>query len=99
MDRKTTIGLVAVTMMAICLVVHGANVNVDWSIEIGKVKPVNGVGQPPLKGNVGYGMFRYLKKAGIPYSRLHDVGGPYGRNIFVDIPNIFRDFDADETNP
>ena len=44
-------------------------------------------------------MFRYLKEAGIPFSRLHDVGGMFGRNVFVDIPNIFRDFDADETDP
>ncbi|MBP5542614.1 MAG: hypothetical protein ILM98_00950 [Kiritimatiellae bacterium] len=74
-------------------------VTVDLSKETGPVKPVNGVGQPPLIGMGDYPMFRYLKDAGIPFSRLHDVGGMYGRGIFVDIPNLFRDFDADEADP
>ena len=30
---------------------------------------------------------------------LHDTGGAYGQNRFVDIPNIFRDFNADPTDP
>ncbi|MBQ8345942.1 MAG: hypothetical protein IJY42_06740, partial [Clostridia bacterium] len=29
----------------------------------------------------------------------HDVGGPFGGGRFVDIPNLFRHFDADETDP
>ena len=72
---------------------------VDFDERVGAVKPVNGVGQPPVLGYTGFGMFRYLKEAGIPYSRLHDVGGAYGKNIFVDVPNLFRNFDADETDP
>ena len=72
---------------------------VDFASATGPVKPVNGVGQPPILGFDDTRLFRYLKEAGIPYSRLHDVGGAYGKNIFVDIPNIFRDFDADETDP
>ena len=47
----------------------------------------------------GASMFRYLKEAGVPYVRLHDVGGMFGQNLWVDIPNIFRDFDADENDP
>lgn len=27
------------------------------------------------------------------------MGGHYGKNVYVDIPNIFRDFDADENDP
>ncbi len=42
---------------------------------------------------------QYLKDANIPYARLHDVGGAFGGNRYVDIPNIFRDFDADECDP
>ena len=72
---------------------------IDPSNPIGPVKPVNGVGQPPFFGVGDFPMFRYLKEAGIPFSRLHDVGGMFGRNVFVDIPNVFRDFDADETDP
>ena len=77
----------------------GAEVTVDFSRETGPVKPVNGVGQPPITGLREYPMFKYLKEAGIPFSRLHDVGGMFGRGVFVDIPNLFRDFDADETDP
>ena len=39
-----------------------------------------------------------LCDAGITYSRLHDVGGALGGNRYVDVPNIFRDFDADEND-
>ena len=42
---------------------------------------------------------QYLKDANIGYARLHDVGGGFGGNLYVDIPNIFRDFDADEFDP
>ena len=87
----------AVTLAAQAAV--GAGITVDLSRETGPVKPVNGVGQPPITGLRKYPMFKYLKEAGVPFSRLHDVGGMFGRGIFVDIPNLFRDFDADETDP
>lgn len=61
---------------------------------IGKIKPMHGVGQPPFSG-CDFSMFHWLTEAGIPYSRLHDVGGAYGEFRWVDIPNIFRDFDKD----
>ena len=77
-------------------------VTVDFENIKGKIKPMHAVGQPPFKG--GFSKFDFspmgvLKDAHIPYSRLHDVGGPFGGNRFVDIPNIFRDFDADENDP
>ena len=75
-----------------------ANITVDFSRGIGRIKPVNGVGQPPFRGN-DFDMIDYLEEANIPYSRLHDVGGPYGAFKFVDVPNIFRDFSADENDP
>ena len=62
------------------------------------MKPMHGGGQPPILG-ADTSLFRYIAEAGIPYSRLHDVGGAYGANRFVDIPNIFRDFSADENDP
>ena len=71
-----------------------ANITVDFNKTIGKIKPMHGVGQGPFIG-CDFSMFHYLKQAGIPFSRLHDVGGVYGLNMFADIPNIFRDFDAD----
>ncbi len=74
------------------------NVSVDFSRVVGTVKPMHAVGQPPFIG-MNFKYIDYLKDANIPYSRLHDVGGAYGRNVFVDIPNLFRDFDADENAP
>ena len=71
--------------------------SVNFEKSLGKIKPMHAVGQPPFLG-MDFSYFRYLKAANIPYSRLHDVGGAYGKNIFVDIPNIFRDFDADEND-
>lgn len=80
--------------------ISGAEVSVDWTVATGPVKPVNGVGQPPMLDVLGKApLFRFLKKAGIPYSRLHDVGGWLGGGLYVDIPNLFPDFDADETDP
>ena len=71
-----------------------ANIKVDFSNVTGKIRAMHGVGQPPLTG-LSSSLFHYLTRAGIPYSRLHDVGGWMGQNLYVDIPNLFRDFDAD----
>lgn len=60
-----------------------------------RIKPLHGVGQPPFSGVDFSRIARWLAPAGIPFSRLHDVGGCFGNNLFVDIPNLFRDFDAD----
>ena len=73
-------------------------ITADFTQTLGKIKPMHAVGQPPLEG-MGTEYFHYLTEAGIPQSRLHDVGGAYGRNQFVDVPNIFRNFDADENDP
>ena len=64
-----------------------------------KIKPVHGVGQPPFIGR-NYRLLQCLRDAHVPYSRLHDVGGAVsGQGIYVDIPNLFKDFDADPTKP
>ena len=72
------------------------NLTVDFNRTIGTIKPMNGVGQPPFAGT-DFSMIQYLKEAKIPYSRLHDVGGAYGGFRWVDVPDLFRDFSADET--
>ena len=77
-------------------------INLDFNCKLGKIKPMHATGQPPyLSGfhKLDFSPVSYLQKAHVPYSRLHDVGGPYGGNRFVDIPNIFRDFDADVNDP
>ena len=73
-------------------------ITIDFSHKIGTIKPMHGVGQPPFIG-IDFSMCDYLKEAHIPFSRLHDVGGPFGGNLYVDIPNIFRDFSADADDP
>lgn len=81
--------------------------NVKISVDFNKdakriIKPMHGVGQPPILGGpegVGPDLFHYLEEAGVPYSRLHDAGGRFACGIYVDIPNIFRNFDADVNNP
>ena len=74
-------------------------ISIDFGKSAGPVKPVHSTGQGPLLFGPDFSMFRYLKEAGVPYARLHDVGGMFGQNLWVDIPNLFRDFDADETDP
>jgi hypothetical protein len=70
-------------------------IRINPSAGRGPVKPVNGVGQPPMVGALGdWSMLHYLQEAGIPYSRLHDVGGWLGQGLYVDIPNLFPDFEA-----
>ena len=75
-----------------------ANITVDFNTLVGTIKPMHAGGQPPLRGT-NFDLFHYLKEVGMPYSRLHDTGGAYGGNRWVDIPNIFRDFDADVNDP
>ncbi len=74
------------------------NITVDFTKDLGRIKPMHGVGQPPIFG-IDTSRFRYLEEANVPYSRLHDVGGLYGGYVYVDIPNVFRNFDADENDP
>ena len=89
----------AVCSALVCLsTLAAATVRIDPNDAVGPMKPEHGVGQPPLCG-LRTDMFSYLKDAGVPYSRLHDVGHWHGGNMFVDIPNLFRDFDADENDP
>ena len=76
-----------------------AKIKVDFSKVTGTMKPVHAVGQPPIIGWSSDKLFHYLTEAGIPYSRLHDVGGGFGGGKFVDIPNVFPDFNADPDNP
>ena len=78
------------------------NIQINVNKTVGKIKPMHAVGQPPFTGSfckLDFMPMQILQDAHIPYSRLHDVGGPFGGNRYVDIPNIFRDFSADETDP
>ena len=77
-------------------------IQVNFQNVIGRIKPMHAVGQPPFGGgflSFDFSHMRHLQNAHVPYARLHDVDGLYGGFRFVDIPNLFRDFDADETLP
>ncbi len=74
------------------------NLYVKTNEIIGKIKPMHAVNNGPL-GGPGSGQWELMKEAGIPFARLHDTGGAYGGHVFVDIANVFRNFDADESNP
>ncbi|MBR2498598.1 MAG: hypothetical protein IKB67_02675 [Clostridia bacterium] len=79
-----------------------ANIRVDFNQTVGDIKPLHAVNDVPSVdfryGGAKEGM-DFFKESGIPYSRLHDVSGRYGGNVFVDVSNIFRNFDADENDP
>ena len=73
---------------------------VDFSADSqGKVRPLHGVNSGPMTKVFTYDARPQFREAGFPFARLHDVEYPYGSGECVDIPCIFRDFDADETNP
>ena len=65
-ELKAMAGLLASVAVLAC---SAATVKVDPACELGPVKPVNGVGQPPFRGFREFPMFKYLKDAGIPFSR------------------------------
>ena len=75
-----------------------SEIKFDYSIAKGKIKAMHAVGQPPMM-HANLSKLHYLGEANIPFSRLHDTGGSFGGSVYVDIPNIFRNFDADETIP
>lgn len=62
-----------------------------------KIKPLHGVNSGPMTKAFTYDARPLFREAGFPFARLHDVEYPYGSGEFVDIPCIFKNFDADET--
>ncbi len=74
----------------------GKKITVDWDKSAGKMKPLHGVNNSPVKLNGDLPEFR---EAGIPFMRPHDTYGLFGGNVYIDIPNIFRNFDADPNDP
>jgi len=75
-------------------------VAVDFSGQsIGPVRPLHGVNSGPMTKVFTYDARPQFREAGFPYARLHDVEYPYGSGEFVDIPCIFKNFNADENDP
>ena len=70
-----------------------SDIRIDFSNVIDEIRPLHGVNNAPM---CGYGTF--LPKfydLEVPFVRLHDTRGEYGGSHYVDVPNIFPDFDAD----
>ena len=76
------------------------HVNVDFSKSVGPMKALHGVNNAPLRlYDPGSAKIWEFEEAGIPYMRTHDTAGMWGGTHYVDIPNVFPNFDADENDP
>ncbi len=73
-------------------------ISIDFSRKTGAVKPLHGVNNAPMRVPQGSRQDEF-KKAGIPFMRTHDTAGMWGGGHYVDIPNVFPNFDADENDP
>lgn len=74
-------------------------VSVDFEKPIRAVKPLHGVNNGPLSCSFLRDASALWHRAGIPYARLHDTEGAYGAGEYVDIPAVFKCFDADPEDP
>lgn len=74
------------------------DVMVDFDRETGVVKEVHGVNNAPVRVWADQRQWEFAE-AGIPFVRTHDTAGRYGGSHFIDIPNVFPNFDADENDP
>lgn len=74
------------------------NASIDFSKVTGCIKPLHGVNNAP-EPDCEPGYYNVLQNAGIPLVRLHDMGGHYAAARYVDIANVFPDFDKDPADP
>ena len=80
-----------------------SQIKLNFNRTDGKIKPMHAVNNGPhgQRDNAGYSTFAYFAEAGIPYARNHDASffECYGGEYTVDVHRIFRNFDADPTDP
>ena len=76
-------------------------IQVDFRQIKGKIKPMHAVNNVPCVpyDNKQNNLFVKMQEAGIPYARLHDTGGRYGGAHYVDVGNVFPNFDANPNEP
>ena len=74
-----------------------SSIKIDFSKNLGAFKPVNGIDNGPVCFGSLIDSTEYYKQAAFPYCRLHDTNYPHPRE--VDIPTIFKNFDADPDDP
>lgn len=73
------------------------NTTIDFSASIGTIKPLHGVNNGPVTQQGLVDVSDYYREAAIPWVRIHDSNWPHARE--VDIPQIFRNEDADPDDP
>jgi len=73
------------------------SLKINFSERIGGLKPVNGIDNGPVCFGSLIDSSDYYRQAAFPYCRLHDTNYPHPRE--VDIPTIFKNFDADPDDP
>lgn len=87
---------------------QSGTVKIDFSKDVGPIKPLNGINNGPASGyeKQASGEIQWkldvtdlFQDMGIPYVRTHDTEYPYGQDLFVDIHCIFPDFSADVNDP
>ncbi len=71
---------------------------IDFTKSAGRMKPLHGVDNAPVRVRPGDRQDEY-RKAGIPFMRTHDTAAMWGGTHYVDVPNVFPDFSADENDP
>jgi len=81
-----------------CEMCTAATVTVDFAKDAGTMKRLHAVNNAPIRLNDGAKIWEF-EEAGVPLMRTHDSGGRWGGAHFVDIPNVFPDFEADENDP
>ena len=75
-------------------------IKVDFSSpSVGNIRPLHGVNSGPMTKVFTYDARPFFVQGGFPYVRLHDCEYPFGSGEFIDIPCIFKNFDADENDP
>ena len=88
--------LIVSCVAIVCATAARSEVDIDFATSAGRIKPLHAVNNAPLRIGRSLKEFRI---AGIPYMRTHDTVGMWGWGHFIDVPNIFPNFDADENDP
>ena len=76
-----------------------AHISADFASSTGRpIRPLHGMNSGP-RNTIVYDARPQFVEAGLPFVRLHDIEYPYGSGEYVDVPCIFKSFDADENDP
>lgn len=74
-----------------------AVLNVDFSIQTGRIRPLHGINKGPLAPGGIFDVIKEQKELGIPFTRLHDCGWP--NPYVVDHHAVFPNPGADPSLP